>query len=150
MRYLCTLLLCAGLFACEFADNVTVTDAYMVETPQTFPAAAIFMTVSNRTGDDDRMIDFKTNRAGRVEFHTMEMVNDIMRMRRVDDYVFPSNWDNTVYLLSPGGDHIMVFDMTSDFTAGENFQAVAIFEKSGEVPVTITVRTREEMSKHMH
>ena len=150
MKKILTLLLCFGLFACENAESVTINDTYMVETPATFPAAAIYMIVSNRTGETDRMIDFKTNRAGRVELHTMAIENDIMRMRRVENFEFPSNWDNTVYALSPKGDHIMLFDMPSDFVAGEEFTGTAIFEKSGEIPVTITVKSRDDVHKHNH
>ena len=93
------------------SDKVEINDAYMFVTPKIFPAAAIFMTISNGTGESDRLIDFKTNRAGRAELHTMTTENDVMKMRRVEGYDLPSSEDNTVYTLSPMGNHIMVFDI---------------------------------------
>lgn len=150
IKKILALVLCFGLFACENAERVTVSNAYMVETPATFPAVAIYMTVSNRTGETDRMIGFKMERAGRTELHTMAIENDIMRMRRVENFEFPSNWDNTVYALSSKGDHIMAFDFTSDFIVGEKIKATAVFEKSGDVPMTITVKSRDGVNKHHH
>ncbi len=128
-------------------DDMRVTDAYMFATPATFPAAAIFMTVENHTDTDDRMIDFKTDRAGRAELHTMAVENDIMRMRRVTHYDVPAE---QTHILKPMADHIMLFDMSSDFVEGETINGVAVFEKAGEIPLTITVRSRAEMMKHAH
>lgn len=136
-------LVLVSLAACENADRIEITDVYAYDTPQTNPAAAIFMTVRNRTGETDRMIDFKTDAGERTELHTMETDGDIMRMRRVDGYDYPSTWDNIVYSLSPMGDHIMVFGLRRDLMAGDKFDGVAVFEKSGEIPVTVTVKSRK-------
>ena len=143
-----TLILALTLFitACNpFSNEMVIKHAHMIETPKTFPAAAIFMTIKNNTNTDDRMIDFKTDRAGRVELHTMAMENDIMRMRRVEGYDIPSGDKHTLKHMA---DHIMLFDMPSDFIEGEKFQGTAFFEKSGEVPVTITVKSRDKMHNH--
>jgi len=144
------LILALTLFitACNpLSNEMVIKHAHMIETPATFPAAAIFMEIKNNTDTNDRMIDFKTDRAGRVELHTMAMDNDIMRMRRVEGYDVASGDKHTLKHMA---DHIMVFDMTSDFIAGETFQGTAIFEKSGEIPVTITVKSRNDAHQHDH
>ena len=128
-------------------EGIDVTDATMFATPKTFPAAAIFMTLENHTDTDDRMIGFKTDRAGRTELHTMATVNDIMRMRQVPHYHIPANGE---HILKPMADHVMVFDMPSDFVEGEEFQAVAVFENAGEIPVIVKVLPRSDMAKHIH
>lgn len=145
-----TFILALTLFvtACNpFSNTMEIKHAHMMETPATFPAAAIFMEIKNNTDTNDRMIDFKTDRAGRVELHTMAMDNDIMRMRRVEGYDVASGESHTLKHMA---DHIMLFDMTSDFVAGEQFQGTAIFEKSGEIPVTITVQSRDQSHNHHH
>jgi copper(I)-binding protein len=147
MKYI-TLTFILILSAClPQKDGMHVTDAYMFATPKTFPAAAIFMTLENHTAMDDRMIDFRTDRAGRVELHTMALVNDIMRMRQVPHYDVRAGQN---HILKPMADHVMVFEMPSDFIEGETFEGTAIFEKSGEVPVTIIVKSREDMAKYTH
>jgi copper(I)-binding protein len=127
---------------------VTITDAYSFATPQTFPAAAIFMTVENTTEADDRMIEFTADEvSGRTELHTMQMSNNIMRMRRVNEFNIDSN--GGIITLEPMSDHVMLFDLKKDLTAGETFEGVALFENAGEIPVTIQVKDREEMKNFM-
>ena len=135
-------LACLPLMA---AQAMEVTNAYMPATPATFPAAAVFMTIHNDSDTDDRMIDFKTGRAERAELHTMSMEGDIMKMRRVDGYEIPAG---ETHVLKPMADHVMVFGMSSDFVAGETVDAVALFEKAGEVPVTITVKDKADINAH--
>lgn len=129
------------------SKDMTVKNAYMYATPQTFPAVAVFMDVENNSGANDRLIDFKMDNVGRTEIHTMEMVNDIMKMRRVDGFDV-LHGDSLV--LKPMGKHLMGFDMTSDFNEGDVVNGIAVFEKYGEVPVTITVKNRSQMKGHSH
>jgi copper(I)-binding protein len=146
MKTIFTLIFAIGLSACLPQSNtMDVTNIHMVATPKTFPAAAIFMDIKNNTDTNDRMVDFKTDRAGRVELHTMETANDIMKMRRVDGYDIASGASHSLKHMA---DHVMIFDMLSDFVAGETFNGTAIFENAGEVPVTITVKSRNHMMKH--
>lgn len=123
----------------DLPNTMDVSDVYMMETPKTFPAGAIFMTVKNNTNTDDRIIDFKMTRAGRVELHTMATVNDIMKMRRVDGYNIASG---DTHVLKPMADHVMVFDFENNFVEGERFPAILVFENAGEIPVTVDVRAR--------
>ena len=138
-------LLLAGCFS--QTDKIEVRDAYAYATPKTFPAAAIFMTIENKTAIDDRMVGFKTDIAGRTELHTMETVNDIMRMRQVEDYKIPSGQS---HILKPIADHVMIFDIKEDLVEGQTINGIAVFEKSGEIPLTMIVKSRAEMMKHMH
>lgn len=140
---LCFVVVLAGCFS--QSKTVEISDAYMFATPKTFPAAAIFMRVSNNMDMDDRIIDFKTNRAGRAELHTMETKNDIMKMRRVEGYDVAAG--NT-HILKPMADHIMVFDMVSDFVDGEVIDGTVVFEKAGEIPVNIHVQSRKSIMTH--
>lgn len=122
-------------------DAIHIKDPYMFETKSSMPAAAIFMEVMNHGDTDDKMIDFKTDAAERVEMHTMTHENDIMKMRRVDAYDAKAGES---VMLDPMGNHIMVFGLKKDAVAGDTIDATAVFENAGEVPVTVTVKTRGE------
>ncbi len=127
---------------------VTITDAYSFATPKDFPAAAVFMTVRNTTEAGDRMIKFTADEvSGRTELHTMKMSNNIMRMRRVNEFNIAPNGGTIT--LKPMSDHVMLFDLKKDMTAGETFEGVAIFEDAGEIPVTVRIRDRDEMKNFM-
>lgn len=127
--------------------GMAIDEAYSFATPKGFAVAAVFMTINNNTDVDDRMIGFRTNRSNKPELHTMVMEGDIMRMRAIDSYDIPSGKS---HMLVPGGDHLMLFDMPENLVAGETFDGIAIFEKSGEVPITINVKSRDEMKNYLH
>ena len=145
MRILFALLLLPlVLTACDsMSGKMKVTDVYTFETP--IKIGAIFMTVKNNTGEDDRIVDFKTDAAQRVELHTMSMNNNMMQMRRVEGYDIAAGAEHA---LQPGGDHVMVFGLKEQFTTGATYEGIVVFEKAGEVPVTVTVKPRSEMGKN--
>jgi|GEM_PF-1477230 len=146
IHVVCVLLLISACY--PTSHTIEIKNAHMAETPKTFPAAAIFMTIHNNTDQNDRMIGFETDRAGRVELHTMALIDDVMRMRQVNEYDIPAG---DMHKLKHMGDHIMVFDMVSDFKADETFQGIAIFEKAGKIPFTIHVKNRKDTyQKHSH
>ena len=122
------------------SQDIEIKDAYGFEIPESFPASAIFMVIENNTENDDRMIGFKTDVADKVELHTMSNENNIMRMRRVNDYVVAAGG---VHELKPGGDHVMLFKMRQGLVAGEKYDGIAVFENAGEIPVTVSIRPRD-------
>jgi copper(I)-binding protein len=122
-------------------QEVIVSDVYTFETPENFPVAAAFMTIENNTDLDDRMVGFQTNMGRMAELHTMVMEGDIMRMRGVEAYDVASG---QTHMLEPGGDHVMIMNVQGNPVAGEEYEGMAIFEQAGEIPVTITVRSRKQ------
>ena len=128
--------------------SIHIKDAFIYETKASMPAAAGFMTVMNHGDTDDKFIDFKTDIAARTELHTMTHENEIMKMRKVDGYVVKG--DDGVVTLEPTGNHIMFFGLTKDLVAGDEIKATAIFEKAGEVPVTIPVQSRGQKKMMNH
>ena len=142
MKYMMTIMAMAtlALTGCSKKSGIAIEDVYAYATPQ-MGAVAVFMTVENNTDTDDRLTGFVPESARRAELHTMSMNGDIMQMRRVEGYDIAAG---ETLSLDEAGNHIMIFDRTSDWNAGDTFKAVATFEKAGEVPVTIMVRDRKE------
>jgi len=137
-----------GVVAClPQKEGVVVTNASMVETPKTFPAAAIFMTIENHTDTDIAMIGFATKWAGRTELHTMALENDIMRMRKVENFPIPAGG---VRELKHMGDHVMLFDLPLDFNAGERFSGTAHFDNGDALDVTVHIKSRDDAHTHVH
>lgn len=141
------LLMISGNITVSANDNITIDNAYIYATPKTSPAGAIFMMISNHGDKDDHMISFKTDAAARSELHTMEVKDDIMKMRQVKFYKIPANGQHE---LKPMEDHVMIFNLSHDLIDGELLQGVATFEKAGDIPVTIDVKTRQKMMMHHH
>ncbi|MEM9724054.1 MAG: copper chaperone PCu(A)C [Pseudomonadota bacterium] len=98
------------------------------------PAAAYF-TIENK-GADDRLLGASTPAFGRVELHTHEASNGVVRMRKVPHINVTSDEGAQ---LQPGGDHVMLFDMVEPLQVGDKFPMTLRFERAGEVDVVVHV-----------
>lgn len=121
------------------AGTIAINDIYSFIVPSGAPVGAVFMTITNQSNEDDRMIGFKSDHASRIELHTMAMDGEIMRMRQVNGFTIPAGQDHS---LRPGGDHIMLYGVQSALAVGQTFNAIAVFEKAGEIPLTVEMRNR--------
>lgn len=101
------------------------------------PVGGGFITIKNEGSSDDRLISIASPNAGRSEIHEMAMVNDVMKMRKLDaGIVIPAG--KTVEL-TPGGLHFMFFDVTKPFAEGDKVPVTLTFEKAGKTEVTLDV-----------
>ena len=101
-------------------------------------AAGAYLTVTNTGAEADRLVGGASARAGKVEVHTMEVVNDVMTMRPVEGGLdIPAG--GTVEL-KPGGIHVMLMDVATPFAEGETVPVTLTFEKAGNVELSLPVR----------
>ena len=102
------------------------------------PAGGGYLTVTNRGAEADRLVGASSPAAGRVEIHTMEVVDEVMTMRPVDGGLeIPAG--GTVEL-KPGGLHLMFMEVAEPFREGGSVAATLEFEKAGQVAVELAVR----------
>lgn len=87
----------------------------------------------------DKLLGARTDVAGRVEVHTMEMQGDVMRMREIGSLEVPAG--KTIEL-KPGGLHLMFLDLKAPLANGSSFPLTLRFEKAGEVKVNVQVQSR--------
>ncbi len=106
---------------------------------------AAFLTVSNASDVADRLIAVRSDVAERTELHTHLNENGVMRMREVEAIDVPANGAAT---LAPGGDHVMFMGLKAPLKEGESFPLTLVFEKAGDVTVTVTVGPVGAMGGH--
>ena len=70
--------------------------------------AAGYMSVTNHTKTDDKLLSATSPISGRIELHTHLNENGVMKMRQVDGIEIKAG--ETVEL-KPGGLHLMMFDV---------------------------------------
>lgn len=100
------------------------------------PVGGGYVTIRNTGNGDDRLIGIESTAAGRAEIHEMAMVNDVMKMRKLDDgIIIPAG--QTVEL-KPGGLHMMFFDVRKPFAEGDKVPVTLIFEKAGKVEIVLS------------
>ncbi|AKS42369.1 copper chaperone PCu(A)C [Wenzhouxiangella marina] len=98
-----------------------------------------FMEITN-TGDETvRLVDARSDRFGRVEIHTMRMVDGVMRMRRVEALEIQPGEKLS---LAPGGFHLMLMQPQGAFELGDHIELTLIDENGGEWPLRSEVRPR--------
>ncbi|MCC5994782.1 MAG: copper chaperone PCu(A)C [Oceanicaulis sp.] len=115
---------------------ISVTGAWVRTPPPGRDVTAGFMTVS-ADGAAARLVDARTDAAARMEIHTMAMEDDVMRMRRVEGLGIPAGGALT---LTPGGDHLMLFDIDRDALAAGEINITLVFEDGQTVNQTFAVR----------
>ncbi len=113
------------------------------------PVGGGFITIKNDGSSDDRLVSIASPNAGRAEIHEMAMVNDVMKMRKLDaGIVIPGG--KTVEL-TPGGLHFMFFNVTKPFAEGDKVPVTLTFEKAGKVDVMLDVGSAKGgAEKHDH
>ncbi len=97
---------------------------------------ATFLTMVNKGNSDDRLVAAKADVSNRVELHTHIMEGNIMRMRQVEAIPVPAG--KTV-MLKPGGLHVMMIGLNKKLEEGQSFPLTLVFEKAGEVTVTVPI-----------
>ena len=99
-------------------------------------SGAAFMTITNQSGGDDRLVGAKSDVAAMVELHThRENAEGVMMMRPIEGGILIGSGDSAE--LARGGDHVMMMGL-SGALEGE-VTITLVFEKSGEVTVTLPV-----------
>ncbi len=118
------------------SNGVTVAHPWARATPGGATVGAAYMEIKTADGTVDRLIGAKSDIAGRVEVHTHIMDGDIMKMRRVDAIELAAGQSK---VFSPGGDHVMLFDLKQPLKEGDLVKLTLTFEKAGAIDVEGTV-----------
>lgn len=101
------------------------------------PVGGGFVTITNKGGEDDRLVSATSSQAGEVQLHEMAMEGDVMKMRQLTDGIaIPAG--ETVEL-KPGGMHLMFFKVAAAFKEGATVNVTLTFEKAGAIDVVLPV-----------
>lgn len=111
-------LLGAGAFALALpvcaAEALAVRDARILATVPGQGVAAAYMTIESPVAA--RVVAVESDVAASVQFHTMSMDGEIMRMRRVDGLELPAGRE---VRLAPGGVHLMLTRLSQPLRPGD-------------------------------
>ncbi|WP_299351861.1 copper chaperone PCu(A)C [uncultured Shimia sp.] len=122
-----------------FADGmIMVDDPYARTAGKSAKTGAAFMTLMNHGAEDDQLIEARSDVAKRVELHThKETADGVMQMMHVEEgFAIPAGGS---HMLMRGGDHVMFMGLTRALEHGDTVNVTLVFEKAGEVEVSIPV-----------
>lgn len=116
----------------EDAKGIAVTKPWARATPGGATVGAAYAEITNTGTAADTLISVSSPLAARAEIHTHAEVDGVMTMRRLETLTVPAGQSA---VLGPGGNHIMLFDLTAALKAGERVPLTFVFESAGEVRV---------------
>jgi copper(I)-binding protein len=99
---------------------------------------AVYFTVVNEGGADDRVVRAETDVAENVELHQTRMDNGVMKMEPVQGGIEVPAGGKVE--LKPGSYHVMLLGLRHDLNPGDRFPVMVELEKSGAITVEATVR----------
>jgi copper(I)-binding protein len=133
----------AGGFGSQALAHSYVKGKLVIQHPWGRPSpgdtkkGAVYLTIENKGKTDDTLVGARTEVSQRTELHSTLHENGVMKMRKVEGGVKIAAGKTVKF--APGGNHIMLLDMTRKIAVGEKFPLTLIFEKAGEVEVSVEV-----------
>lgn len=126
-----------GEFAPVAAGDLELTAGFTKAMLPGQPVGGGFITITNKGGEDDKLVSATSAQAGEVQLHEMAMEGEVMKMRQLTDGIaVPAG--QTVEL-KPGGLHLMFFKVSEPFKEGTTVAVTLTFEKAGAVDVLLPV-----------
>ncbi|MGA0882856.1 MAG: copper chaperone PCu(A)C [Burkholderiaceae bacterium] len=131
--------------------TATASDIMVVK-PQAFatrdgqPNAAAFVEIHNHGKAADRLtaVKFPSAVVSRGELHSMSHEDGKMVMRELKGVPLPAGGS---IKMQPGGDHLMLIGLKRTLKVGEIIDATLVFEKAGEIKVSMPVVDRAAAMK---
>jgi len=115
--------------------EVTVSDAWIRGTVAGQKVAGAFMHLSSTT--DAALVDVASPSAKFVEIHEMKKDGDVMKMKAIDRLPLPAGKSVD---LTPGGYHMMLFDLKGPLKAGDVVPLTLTFEDNAGRKSTVEVK----------
>lgn len=116
--------------------------------PPVAPTGAAYMVIENRGETSDTLISASTPVAGYTELHEHVYQDDLMKMQRIE-HVKIAPGEQVEF--SPGGHHVMLFELKEPLVAGHSYPMTLTFERAGEVKIDVQVSkdsAHEDASQH--
>src|SRR6185437_11904352 len=141
-RMLALFVLAAAIAAPAQAEDVKAGDLVISQgwsraTPNGAKIGSGYFTIENKGAAPDRLLSVSADIAGKTEVHEMAMKNNVMTMRPVENGLTID--PGKTVKLTPGGYHLMMFDLKRPLKQGDTLPITLTFEKAGKVNVSLAV-----------
>lgn len=118
-------------------DNFVIEAPWSRQTPKSAKIAGGYMHLINLSDKDEVLLGGESPICGHIEIHKMEIVNDVMKMRKMENgLLIPSKQD---VFLKPGSYHIMFMDLNKPLVKGESIPVTLNFKNRGKVSLSFKV-----------
>ena len=120
--------------ACSKQDSIEIKNQWVRASNDGQDVSAAYMTIVSN--EDTSLIAIYSDVADVIEIHSMSMENGVMKMRMLDTLDLTAGKPTE---LSPGGFHLMLFDLKKPLTAGKKAHFTLHFKNKAGQEKTISV-----------
>ena len=103
--------------------NVMITNAWVRSTNPGQAVGAAYMTLIAK--QNATLMRVESDVSASVEMHSMNMANGVMKMRMLENLKLTAN---KPYSLTPGGFHMMLFNLKKPLNVGDNVRVTLYFK----------------------
>lgn len=122
----------------EQRPSVQVENPWSRPTPPGTPMGVGYMTISNHSDQDIRLVAAESPRAGHVSIHETSMKDDVMRMQSVKGGLRIPAGESVKF--KPMSYHLMLEQLKQPLAEGEKIPVTLDFEGVDDISVELTVR----------
>lgn len=122
--------------------NIVISNGWVQEGPSSQKITAAYMIIENHGQADVALKSASTSSADVIELHKMELVDGLMKMRRVDSINIPAGGKVE---LKPGGYHLMVIGLKQPLKEGDIVSISLEFSGDLRETVRLPVKPRSAM-----
>ena len=125
------------------AGEIAISGAWIRAGLPNRPTAGYLM-LKNTGAADDRLLEARSPAFKTIELHESKMEDGVMKMAPITAVEIAAGG---MAMLEPGGKHLMMFG-GKDLSEGTKIEVTLVFEKAGEVTMTVPVVKRAGGHKH--
>jgi len=130
-------LVCSTAMAQALADGIAVHEPWIRASVPGQTNGAGYAEVKNSRNLPAAIVSVTSDRADKMELHTIVREGGVAKMREVPTIAVPANGS---VKLAPGGYHIMFIGLKQPFTAGETIPVTLRFDDGQSATVQFAVR----------
>jgi len=133
-----TLPVATTAFAADYkVGSIEIDQPWSRATPKGAKVAGGYLTIKNTGSAPDRLVGGTFAGAGSVSVHEMSMEGGVMKMREMGGGLEIK--PGATVELRPGGNHLMLMDMSRSLDKGDRVKGTLVFEKAGTVDIEYAV-----------
>jgi len=122
------------------AERLVAENAWVPWAPPAVKVHAAYMTVANRSDDDQVIVGADSPDYERVELHVSSVSNGLSEMRAIDRISVPAGKQ---VAFAPGGTHIMLINPKRTYAVDDQVRIVLRLQGGEKVETSAVVRRRE-------
>lgn len=130
------------------AGDIHIDHPWSRALPPVAPTGAAYLILENKGKQSDTLLSASTPIAGHVELHEHIHQDGLMKMQQIDSVeIAPGERVE----FTPGGNHIMLFELKQPLADGDKYPMTLTFQKAGDIEVEVQVTAQpDEQDGHDH